>query len=233
MQRNNAFGLEIVVDGRVLPVIQHGGKNYVAAPWDKDFQVRLNVPFGGRYLAVASVDGLDIMTGKTASKDAGGYVLSGYANGDIPGFRLNNSEVAAFHFGDRRDSYAAKLDKPANVGVIAVVFYAEDRPVRHVLSMSPRGGCLGGGLEGTLRGGGATKGGLGHDMGTEFGQRKEHKVTQVDFDRGREVARFVIEYASRESLVKAGIISDAPLGEVNPFPGDAEPGCKPPTGWRG
>jgi len=238
MQRNNAFGLELVVDGRVLPVIQHGGKNYVAAPWDKDFQVRLNVPFGGRYLAVTSVDGLDIMTGKTASKEAGGYVLSGYSNNDIPGFRLNNSEVAAFHFGDRADSYAAQLDKPAYVGVIAVIFYEEVRPVRHVMSMSPRGGCLGGGggLEGTRGGtfgGGATKGGLGHDMGTEFGQRKEHKVTNVDFKRGREVARFVIEYASRESLIKAGVITDAPLGEVNPFPGDRETGCKPPKGWRG
>jgi len=240
MQVKNAFGLEIIVDGRALPLIQQGGKTYVAAPWDKDFQLRLNVPYdGGRYLAVTSVDGLDIMTGKTASKDAGGYVVTpafSAAANDIPGFRLNNSEVAAFHFGDRRDSYAAQLDKPANVGVIAVVFYEEDRPRRHVLSMSPRGGCLGGGLEGNTRGGTfgpATRGSVGHDMGTEFGQRTEHKVTTTQFRRGREVARFVIEYASRESLVQAGIIRSAPLGEVDPFPADNEPGCKPPKGWRG
>lgn len=240
MQRNNAFGLDIIVNGRALPLIQHGGKTYVAAPWDKDFQLRLSVPYGsGRYLAVTSVDGLDIMTGKTASRDAGGYVLTpalSITDNDIPGFRLNNSEVAAFHFGDRRDSYAAQLDKPANVGVIAVIFYEEVRATRHVLSMSPRGGCLGGGLEGNTRGGTfgpATKGGLGHDMGTEFGQRTEHKVNTTNFRRGREVARFVIEYASRESLIESGIIPAAPLGEVNPFPADSEPGCKPPKGWRG
>ncbi len=240
MQRQNAFGLEVVVNGRVLPVIQHGGKNYIAAPWDKDFQLRFNVPFdSGRFLAVTSVDGLDIMTGKTASLAGGGYVLTPAlrpTDNDIPGFRLNNDEVAAFHFGDRRDSYAAQLDKPANVGVIAVAFY-EERPRirRNVLSMSSRGGCLGGGgLEGNTRGGHATRGGgVGHDMGTEFGQRTEHKVSTTSFDRGREVARFVFEYASRENLVKAGIISDAPLGEVNPFPGDgAGPGCTPPKGWR-
>ena len=148
---------------------------------------------------MTSVDGLDIMTGKTASKEGGGYVLTpalSPTDNDIPGFRLNNSEVAAFHFGDRRDSYAAQLDKPANVGVIAVIFYEERPRFRHTLSMSPRGGCLGGGLEGT-RGGGtfgpATKGGVGHDMGTEFGQRTEHRVNTTQFDRGREVARFVIE----------------------------------------
>ncbi len=240
MQRQNAFGLEVIVNGRALPVIQHQGKNYIAAPWDKDFQLRFNVPFGsGRFLAVTSVDGLDIMTGKTASTEAGGYVLTPAlrpTDNDIPGFRLNNSEVAAFHFGDRRDSYAAQLDKPANVGVIAVVFY-EERPRfrRNMMSMSSRGGCLGGGLEGTRGGtfGPASKGGVGHDMGTEFGQRTEHKVNTTTFDRGREVARFVFEYASRENLIKGGVVSDAPLGEVNPFPGDAEPGCKPPKGWRG
>ncbi len=242
MQRNNAFGLEIIVNGRPLPTIQHQGKTYVAAPWDKDFQLRFHVPFGGgRYLAVTSVDGLDIMTGKTASQSAGGYVLTpalSVTENDIPGFRLNNSEVAAFHFGDRRDSYAAQLDKPANVGVIAVVFY-EERPRfrRNMLSMSTRGGCLGGGLEGNTRGGGsygpATKGGVGHDMGTEFGRRTEHRVNTTEFDRGREVARFVIEYASRENLIKAGVINTAPLGEVDPFPGDSGPGCTPPKGWRG
>lgn len=242
MQRNNAFGLDIVVDGHALPLIQHEGKAYVAAPFGKDYKLRFHVPFGGgRYLAVASVDGLDIMTGKTASQQAGGYVLTpalGITDNDVPGFRLNNSEVAAFHFGDRQDSYAAQLDKPANIGVIAVVFYEElERPRPHVFSMNTRGGCLGGGLEGT-RGGGTfggpvTKGGVGHDMGTEFGQRTEHRVNTVQFARGRQVARFVIEYASRENLVKGGIIRTAPLGEVNPFPGDAEPGCTPPKNWRG
>lgn len=242
MQRQNAFGLDVIVNGRVLPVIHHEGKNYIAAPWDRDFQLRFNVPFGsGRYLAVTSVDGLDIMTGKTASTQAGGYVLTpalSPTDNDIPGFRLNNSEVAAFHFGDRLDSYAAKLDKPANVGVIAVVFY-EERPRfrRSRLSVSTKGGCMGGGLEGTrggTLGGHATRGGgVGHDMGTEFGRRTEHKVDTTTFDRGREVARFVFEYASRENLVKAGVIKTAPLGEVNPFPGDSGPGCKPPKGWRG
>lgn len=238
MQRQNSrgFGLNVVVNGRTLPIIQHGGKNYVAAPWDSDFQLRLNVPYGGRYLAVTSVDGLDIMTGKKASAGAGGYVVTAGGDNDIPGFRLNNDEVAAFHFGDRSDSYAAKLDRPENVGVIAVIFYAERPRVRPTMMSMTKGGCLGGGLEGTRGGtfgGGATRGGASHDMGTEFGRRQEHKVDTVRFERGPEVGRIIIEYASRESLLKSGIISDTPLGDVNPFPGDEGTGCKPPSGWRG
>ncbi|MCC6977234.1 MAG: hypothetical protein IT343_02880 [Candidatus Melainabacteria bacterium] len=232
MIRPNAhgFGLEVVVNGRALPIIEHDGKLYVAAPWDTDFKLRFTTPYGGRYEAVASVDGLDIITGKTASKDAGGYVVTGSA--EIPGFRLNNSEVAAFHFGDRADSYAAQLDKPKNIGVLAVVFYSE-RPYIRTLRSITKGGCMGGGLEGNTRGGGATRGGVGHDMGTEFGQRQEHKVNTTTFQRHSQLATIVIEYASREKLIEAGIIRDTPLGNVNPFPADNEPGCKPPKKWRG
>ena len=255
----NGFGLEVVVNGRALPVIEHGGKLYIAAPWDSDFKLRFKTPYGGRFEAVASVDGLDIITGKTASKDASGYVVTGSA--EIPGFRLNNSEVAAFHFGDRTDSYAAQLDKPKNIGVLAVVFYSERPRFRGSMMSMTKGGCLGGGLEGNTRGGGtfgggatrgggtfgggatrgggtfgggATRGGgVGHDMGTEFGKRQDHKVTTTQFERQSQMSTIVIEYASREKLIEAGIIREAALGDVNPFPADEEPGCKPPKNWRG
>ena len=51
------------------------------------------------------------------------------------------------------------------------------------------------------------------------------------------MARFILEYDTREQLIKAGIIKPAPLGDVDPFPGDFEKpvitGCQPPKGWRG
>jgi hypothetical protein len=232
----NGFGLQIVVDGGPLGEIVHGGNTYVSAPWNRDYAIRLLVP-RGRYLAICSVDGLDILTGKRASTATGsGYVLTPASHttaNDIPGFRLNDTEVARFHFGDRRDSYAARLDKPENVGVISVVFFAERtrnlgvlRSVRSGEGDTFRGATRGGGMMG-----GATKGG-GHDMGTEFGQLFDHRVDRVGFDRGEEVARFSIEYASEKSLTAAGIKTDSPLGRVDPFPCDTA-GCTPPQGWRG
>jgi len=227
--RSNRLGLEIIVDGRPLPEYTHNGRIYVPAPSGREYELRLIVPNNSeRHLAVCSVDGLDIMTGKAASTKAGGYVItraSHATDNDIRGFRLNDRDIARFKFGDRSDSYAALMDKPQNIGVIAVVWYAEYIPPRREsnLECAPGGGLLGGGTRGGTRG--------GHDMGTEFGRREEQRVSHTEFARGSEAARFVIEYASRESLVERGIIHESELGEVDPFPGDS--GSQPPRGWNG
>jgi hypothetical protein len=76
-------------------------------------------------------------------------------------------------------------------------------------------------------------GGLEHSAGTGFGRRIENKVSSTTFERDRQVAQFALEYDFREQLVKAGIIKTAPLGEVDPFPGDKITGCRPPVGWKG
>ncbi len=149
------------------------------------------------------------MNGKRATPESSGYVVGPFTDNDIPGFRLNNHEVAAFQFGDRNDSYAALLDRASNVGVIGVIFFSEYDPPRHEsgdFSFGTRGG-------GTR--GGGTRGG-GHDMGTRFGRRTEHIVTGTNFTKDREIARFTIEYASYRSLKTAGLITES-LGEVNPF----------------
>lgn len=222
---NNQFGLSIIANGEELPVIEHGGKLYVAAAWNEDYKLRLETPAGKRYLAVLSVDGLDVLTGKTASADAGGYVVTCPATppaNDIPGFRLNEREVAAFRFGGCADSYAAQLDKPANVGVIAAVFY-EERKVGMELQVYTR----------PLYRGEAMTRGCGHDIGTAFGHRMDHLVSKTHFNRGAEAARIVIEYASKENLAKAGIPVQAPLGLVEPFPADRGFACVTPRNWRG
>lgn len=123
------FNLEILVDGSALPKISHHGKLYVEAPQDSDFALRLTCPNNGRYMAVCSVDGLSIMTGKDASSNDPGYLVE---NGSltIPGYRLDKEHVAHFHFGQRHDSYAARMGKPKNIGVIAAKVFTEKHAVR-------------------------------------------------------------------------------------------------------
>ncbi|MDX1986144.1 MAG: hypothetical protein SFV17_05615 [Candidatus Obscuribacter sp.] len=246
------FSLKVVVDGLELPVHQHEGKFYVAAPVGKKYELQVRVPWASfnRYAAVLSVDGLSVMNGKRATLADSAYVIDRAHGGvlTVPGFRLNDEEVAHFVFGAPEESYAALMDKPENIGVIAAVIYAEKCPVREtgwgddlLGGHLTRGGGMTMGGGGLLGGGGGMKGGNfptrsgGHDVGTGFGDRTEHKVQQVQFERGEVVARIVIEYASEESLKAAGIIKTSPLGDVSPFaaPEKKGEGCALPPGWKG
>ncbi|PWU03436.1 MAG: hypothetical protein C5B53_00505 [Candidatus Melainabacteria bacterium] len=116
--------LDVLVDGVPLPQISHGGKTYVEAPWNRDFELRISCPSYARYLAICSVDGLSVLNGRPASSRDRGYVIE---NGSvtIPGFRLDRDNVAHFHFGDKSASYANLIGQPRNVGVIGVKLYAD------------------------------------------------------------------------------------------------------------
>ena len=73
----------------------------------------------------------------------------------------------------------------------------------------------------------------GFDVGTTFGDAKESKVVEVEFERGHVVSSFDIYYASRESLIEMGI----PLGnekQINfPEPFKDSKYCSPPSDWNG
>ena len=72
----------------------------------------------------------------------------------------------------------------------------------------------------------------GFDLGTSFGDKKESKVIEVDFERGILVDSVDIFYASRESLLEMGI----PLTnekQIN-FPSAFKDSkyCVPPKNWQ-
>ena len=74
---------------------------------------------------------------------------------------------------------------------------------------------------------------LGFDMGTKFGEAKESKVIEVDFEKGVLALATNIYYASRQSLIEMGI----PLGNEKqvsfPEPFKDSKYAKPPKGWNG
>lgn len=78
-----------------------------------------------RFEVVASVDGLDVIDGKTADLDHRGYIMRPYGEVRIDGFRQSMNTVAAFRFGAVADSYAAQTGSARNVGVIGVAVFAE------------------------------------------------------------------------------------------------------------
>jgi len=75
---------------------------------------------------VASVDGLDVMDGRSASVKKRGYVIPAKSQVVIDGFRISASKVKQFIFGTVDDSAAAKAGAARNVGVIGLAVYDED-----------------------------------------------------------------------------------------------------------
>jgi hypothetical protein len=62
-------------DGRALPVYQKDGRHYIEGVPGHEYAVRIRNVTGARVLVVTSVDGVNVVSGDTASPSQSGYVL--------------------------------------------------------------------------------------------------------------------------------------------------------------
>src|SRR5262245_3522006 len=84
--------------GRVLPVYCHDGDRHGAGEPCCEYEIRLRNRGQGRLLAVTSVDGVNVITGRTAAPLGSGYVLDPWGLVQVDGWRKSMDEVAAFYF---------------------------------------------------------------------------------------------------------------------------------------
>lgn len=111
--------------GNPLEGFHVGDRHYVVGQQGQRYAITITNHTGHRFEVVATVDGLDVISGRDGSLDSRGYVLMPYATLDIEGFRRSHETVAAFRFASVRDSYAAQTGSARNVGVIGIAFFAE------------------------------------------------------------------------------------------------------------
>ena len=111
--------------GHTLAGFAGSGRTYVVGEAGRRYNLRITNQTAGRFEVVASVDGLDVIDGKSASPGKRGYILSPNSTLTIDGFRTSDDTVAAFRFAAVRDSYAARTGDDRNVGVIGFAFFAE------------------------------------------------------------------------------------------------------------
>jgi pyruvate/2-oxoglutarate dehydrogenase complex dihydrolipoamide acyltransferase (E2) component len=117
--------------GESLAVYRHRGRSYVVGQPGNEYAVRIRNSTDRRLLAVVSVDGVNVVTGESASPDQSGYVLDPGDYVNIQGWRKDLDRTAAFYFSDPGDSYAARTGRPNDLGVIGVALFRErevDRP---------------------------------------------------------------------------------------------------------
>ena len=111
--------------GEPLDAMHVGDRTYVVGQQGERYSIVISNHTRRRFEAVATVDGLDVISGKVGAFGNRGYVLMPEANLEIDGFRQSSNEVAAFRFAKVRDSYAAQRGEARNVGVIGIAFFAE------------------------------------------------------------------------------------------------------------
>jgi hypothetical protein len=122
-------------DGARLPLHYYRGEYWVAGRPGARYAIEVRNRMGERVLAVTAVDGVNVISGDTASWSQSGYVLDGGERFRITGWRKSNSEVAAFTFTASPNSYAARTGRPGNIGVIGVALFREKQ--RQIAYVAP------------------------------------------------------------------------------------------------
>ena len=117
----------VLINGNSVATYTKDGKKYIEAKDGSEYEILIKNNGPNRILAVTSVDGLNVLTGESATPDDSGYVVSGYSNCRIKGFRYNDEKVGAFKFVKKENSYASSKQNNTdiNCGVIGVIIYSE------------------------------------------------------------------------------------------------------------
>jgi len=231
-------------DGQLLSVYPKDGRRWVVGTPGQEYGIRVCNTTGNRVLAVMSVDGVNVVSGETASPAQSGYVLSAYECADINGWRKNNASTAAFYFTELPDAYAARTGRPENVGVIGVAFFRErpqritwkDAPARVAASPAAEpaarqdGTGAGAAAEGRAENSAAARSEMAAaapapapmaKIGTGHGRREWSPVETTRFERESVTPNetVAINYDRRENLVAMGILPPPSLARSpNPFP---------------
>lgn len=209
-------GLDVVLDGKAMPAIVHQGKMYLPVPrMGTEYELRVWNYGPNRVVAIVSVDGLSVINGRPASADQTGYVVASRSHIDIKGWRRDLESVAAFSFEERGKSYASRVGRSENIGVIGLIAIEEmvvrplpvDRRFAEAKAAQSPAGLIGG-------------------TGTGYGREIDSRAYYVPFTRSSNKRAITFYYDTIENLRRAGVPVDRPV--PNPFPGDSEFVSPPP-----
>ena len=233
--------------GAALPVYQKDGRHYIVGTPGHEYAVRIRNCTGARVLVVASVDGVNVISGETAFPSQSGYVLDPWGSVEIKGWRKNLQRTAAFYFTEHQNSYAARTGRPDNVGVIGVAVFRERvQPVPRIdgsrrgqiaaeneaaappasepETAAPSAPAAASEADVRQERRAADAANTLGKLGTGHGRNESSRATLVRFERAGDAPAetVALQYDRRERLVALGIIAAVPniaRREPEPFPG--------------
>jgi hypothetical protein len=124
-----SFGVEVLVGGSPLEAIYGRGRRYVEAREGAEYELLLRNPLPVRVAVALSVDGLNTIDARrTSAWESSKWVIEPYGSIRIAGWQMSSSRARRFYFTTERDSYAARLGRASDLGVITAVFFREHTP---------------------------------------------------------------------------------------------------------
>jgi hypothetical protein len=195
--------MEIVVDGRTLPVYPHDGRSYVEALAGHEYSIRLSNLTGERVAVALAVDGLNsIDATHTTARDAQKWILGPWQTVTLPGWQTGSGTARRFVFTSEDRSYGAWLGRTSDLGIVSAAFFRERRrpePVPEIDSRRDEGGAREKCAQAP-----AAKDSL---AATGIGRQVDHEVTRVAFDEDDAPASVVaVRYEYRDALVRLGVL---------------------------
>jgi len=223
----NTVDVNILVKGNPVATYFKDEKTYIEAKDGSEYEIQIKNKNFNRILALASVDGLDVLTGEPSSNDDGGYVINPYDSFKVKGFRYSNEKVGSFKFvSNKKSSVSNQILK--NCGTIVVKIFCDASAYTYTAT-SPT----------FVKNSETCNFDINHNlnencrfnMGSTWGSSKESKVTSTDFDRGYIIHSFEFHYASRNTLLEMGVIGNS-TPKVS-FPKGFIKYAVPPKDWIG
>ncbi|MCA1613196.1 MAG: hypothetical protein LC800_03360 [Acidobacteria bacterium] len=124
--RHEPFEVEVLVDGAPLEKYPGRGRLYVEAVRGEEYSIRIRNPLPVRVAVALSVDGLNsIDARRTSARDASKWVIQPHGTITVGGWQVSADRARRFYFTTEADSYANKLGRPEDTGVISAVFFRE------------------------------------------------------------------------------------------------------------
>lgn len=118
--------MHVQVNGRACKEYTHKGMSFIEARSGTNYTVKIKNDNPYRVMAVLSVDGLDVVTGKPAEETNTGYIIDAYSSLDVKGYRISDDNSASFIFTSKGKSYVQQAKSNAtNAGVIGLRTYKE------------------------------------------------------------------------------------------------------------
>ncbi len=222
-----SFSVEVLVNGSPLEQYPGRGRMYVEAVAGAEYALRITNPLPDRVAVALAVDGLNTIDARhTSPQGASKWVIQPYGSITISGWQMSSTRARRFYFTTERDSYAAKIGRAEDVGIITAAFFRERRPVSVVPPPRPleneRAETSKDKSDGPARSSRAQ--GQGRDRAaapvqsesdeyaaTGIGRSVDHDVrwTQMDLE-DRPATIVSLRYEYRPALVRLGILPRPP-----------------------